>query len=37
MKRNVKIIIGVITCLSGLSLMFSNYYLSLKHDKFKNF
>ena len=36
MKRNVKIIIGVITCLSGLSLMFSNYYLSLKHEIFDN-
>ena len=34
MKRNVKIIIGVITCVIGLSFLLSNYYLSLKHEVF---
>lgn len=34
MKRNVKIIIGVITCVIGLCFIFSNYYLSLKHEVF---
>lgn len=34
MKRNVKIIIGVITCTVGLGIIFSNYYLSLKHEVF---